>query len=199
MPNHILVANRGEIAIRVLRTATDLNLETTAVYATDDADSLHTRHADHAENLGGEGVSAYLDSENIIAIAAAGGCDAVHPGYGFLSESAVFARACEKAGLLFIGPSADTLELFGDKAAARALAESCAVPVLPGLSHKVDLEEARSFYESQDGGAVMLKAIAGGGGRGMRPVFAQDDLEDAFSRAASEAQQAFGSGDLYIE
>lgn len=199
MPNHILVANRGEIAIRVLRTATDLNLETTAVYATDDVDSLHTRHADHAENLGDEGVSAYLDSENIIAIAAAGGCDAVHPGYGFLSESAVFARACEKAGLLFIGPSADTLELFGDKAAARALAESCAVPVLPGLSHKVDLEEARSFYESQDGGAVMLKAIAGGGGRGMRPVFAQDDLEDAFSRAASEAQQAFGSGDLYIE
>ena len=198
MPNHILVANRGEIAIRVLRTATDLEIKTTAIYASDDADSLHTRHANHAVSLEDEGVPAYLNHAKIIAIAQDQGCDAIHPGYGFLSESPEFALACEDAGITFIGPSSKTLELFGDKAQARALAESADVPVLPGLSHPTSLAEAKTFFNDL-GGAVMLKAIAGGGGRGMRPVLDVNELEDAFARATSEAEQAFGSGDLYIE
>ena len=199
MPEHILVANRGEIAIRVLRTAADLGIESTAIYAIDDEQSLHTRHADNAHCLDQEGVAAYLNQANVIAIAQASGCDAIHPGYGFLSESAEFAASCEAAGIALIGPSAATLELFGDKAAARALAESCDVPILPGLSHKVSYDQARDFLTSLDGSAVMLKAIGGGGGRGMRPVLDVADLRESFDRASSEAEQAFGSGDLYIE
>ena len=121
MPKHIRVANRGEIAIRIQRTASDLGIETTAIYATDDEQPLHTRHADHPVDLGAEGVPAYLDHANILSIAHANACDAIHPGYGFLSESPEFAAACEKAGVNFIGPSSETLQLFGDKAAARAL------------------------------------------------------------------------------
>ena len=198
MPKHVLVANRGEIAIRVLRTATDLDVETTAIFATDDADALHTRHADHAESLGQEGVAAYLDQATIIEIAQSKGCDAIHPGYGFLSESPEFAHALEDAGITFIGPTSSTLQQFGDKAQARALAESADVPVLPGISRPISLNDAKDFFEAS-GGAVMLKAIAGGGGRGMRPVLEISELESAFARATSEAEQAFGSGDLYIE
>ena len=199
MPNHLLVANRGEIAIRILRTATDLEIETTAIFATDDEHALHTRHADHSQTLNAEGVAAYLDHDTVLALAKSGGCDAIHPGYGFLSESADFAHACEAAGVAFIGPSSETLSLFGDKAAARALAESCDVPVLPGISRAVTLAEAQQFFSEQASNAVMLKAIAGGGGRGMRPVTSLEELEEAFNRATSEAQQAFGSGALYIE
>ncbi len=199
MPNHILVANRGEIAIRILRTASDLGIETTAIYAIDDEQALHTRHADHYLALGAEGVPAYLDHANILSIAKTSSCDAIHPGYGFLSESPEFAAACEKASVNFIGPSSETLQLFGDKAAARALAESCKVPVLPGISRAITYAEAEAFFADLTSGAVMLKAIAGGGGRGMRPVLAKADLQDAFARATSEAQQAFGSGELYIE
>ena len=200
MLKHLLVANRGEIAIRILRTAADLDVQTTAIYATDDETSLHTRHADSAQNLAAEGVAAYLDQANIIAIAKVAGCDAIHPGYGFLSESAEFAQACQDAQITYVGPSVDTLNIFGNKAAARALAERCDVPVLPGLSQAITYAEAHEFFASFDGStAVMLKAIAGGGGRGMRPVVALADLEEAFNRATSEAQQAFGSGDLYVE
>ena len=200
VPSHLLVANRGEIAIRILKTATDLEIRTTAVFATDDHLSLHTRHADKAIDLEATGVSAYLNHERVIEIAQASDCDAIHPGYGFLSESSEFAERCEAAGITFIGPSSETLSLFGDKAAARALAESVDVPVLPGLSRKISLAEAQEFAESLgDTGAVMLKAINGGGGRGMRPVFDITELEDSFTRASSEASQAFGSGDLYVE
>ena len=200
MLKHLLVANRGEIAIRILRTAADLDMQTTAIYAIDDEASLHTRHADNAQNLAAEGVAAYLDQTNIISIAKDAGCDAIHPGYGFLSESAEFAQACENAQITYVGPSVDALNIFGNKAAARALAERCDVPVLPGLSQAITYAEAHEFFASLDGSAaVMLKAIAGGGGRGMRPVMALADLEEAFNRATSEALQAFGSGDLYIE
>ena len=200
MPEHILVANRGEIAIRVLRTAADLEIESTAVHALDDSLSLHTRHADHVIDLKEEGVAAYLNIDNVIRAALENGCDAIHPGYGFLSESAEFARACESKGISFIGPQATVLELFGNKAAARALAESCGVPVLPGTSQSTSLEEANTFFSQvPEGGSVMLKAIAGGGGRGMRPVHDIRDLDGAFERAASEAEKAFGSGDLYVE
>ena len=200
MIKDLLIANRGEIAIRIARTASDLGISTLAVYAEDDSLSLHTRHADRALKLEKQGVPAYLDIENIIALAKEAGCDGVHPGYGFLSEIADFAKACEEAGLVFVGPDAETLQRFGDKAEARSLAESCGVPVVPGISHPVTLEEARAFFESLGRDrAVMLKAVAGGGGRGMRAVDRISDLDEAFERATSEAQQALGSGGLYIE
>ena len=200
MVNNVLIANRGEIAIRIIRTASDLDITTTAVYSDDDSRSLHVRHADHALGLGATGVPAYMDSERIISLALEANCDAVHPGYGFLSESADFARACTQAGLIFIGPDVETLEQFGDKAAARDLAEQCGVPVLPGISQAVTAELAAEFFSSLGPeSAVMLKAVAGGGGRGMRPVTEASDLDEAFARASSEAKQAFGSGDIYVE
>jgi acetyl/propionyl-CoA carboxylase alpha subunit len=200
MPRSLLIANRGEIAVRIARTAEDLGVETVAVYAEDDAASLHTRQADRAINLGSPGVSAYLDGAKIIAIAQEAGCDAIHPGCGFLSENGAFAGACEEAGLTFVGPTPETLRVFGDKAAARALAERCDVPLLKGISRAVTRAEARDFLESLGaGGAVMLKAVAGGGGRGMRPADSLAGLDQAFARASSEAQAAFGSGDLYVE
>jgi acetyl/propionyl-CoA carboxylase alpha subunit len=202
MLKKLLIANRGEIAIRIARTASDLGVATVGIYADDDAQSLHTRHADESCGLGALGVPAYLDGERIIAIARETGCDSVHPGSGFLSEIADFAAAAEAAGVTYVGPTAATLRQFGDKAQARTLAESCAVPVLPGLSRAITLDEATGFFESiSDGGdgAVMLKAIAGGGGRGMRPVDQIADLAEAFARASSEAEQAFGSSALYVE
>ena len=200
MLSSLLIANRGEIAIRIARSAADLGIETATVFAQDDSQSLHTRHADRALDLGAVGVPAYLDGERLIALAQEAGCEAIHPGYGFLSEVAGFAEACERGGLIFVGPTPETLRRFGDKAQARALAEGCGVPVLPGLSRAVTLDEALAFFESLGAnGAVMLKAIAGGGGRGMRPVAEVGDLAEAFARAGSEAQQAFGSGELYVE
>jgi acetyl/propionyl-CoA carboxylase alpha subunit len=196
----ILIANRGEIAIRVARTAADMGIATVAVYSEDDASSLHTRVADEAVSLEAVGVAAYLDADKIVATAKAAGCDAVHPGYGFLSENAAFARACAKAGIIFVGPTPETLEVCGDKAQARALAERSGAPVLPGISKAVSRDEALGFFEGLGGRrSVMLKAIAGGGGRGMRPVEKIEDLDQAFERCASEALQAFGSGDLYVE
>ncbi len=200
MINHLLIANRGEIAIRIARTASDLGIKTVAMYAEDDSQSLHTRHADQAVSLGAVGVAAYLDIPRVIALATAAGCDAIHPGYGFLSEIAAFAVACQQAGITFVGPDVKTLQHFGDKAYARSLAEGCGVAVLPGISHGVTLAEAKVFFENLGpGGAIMLKAVAGGGGRGMRPVTLLEELNDAFARATSEATQAFGSGELYIE
>ena len=196
----LLIANRGEIAIRIARTAADLGIETLAVYSSDDAASLHTRVADAAHALTGAGPAAYLDGAQILAAAQAHGCDAVHPGYGFLSENAAFARACTQARVAFVGPSPETLELFGDKGAARSLAERCDVPILAGTHGGVTLAEARVFLESLGpGGAVMVKAVAGGGGRGMRPVRSAGELTEAFERCASEAQAAFGDGALYVE
>ncbi|HEY8614854.1 carboxyl transferase domain-containing protein [Phenylobacterium sp.] len=193
----LLIANRGEIAVRVARTAAEMGVATVAVFSQDDAASLHTRTADEAVALNGAGPAAYLDIAGVVAAARAAGCDAVHPGYGFLSENAAFARACADAGLLFVGPSPDTLELFGDKAQARALAQRCGVPVSPGTDGPTTLEDARAFLAEH--GAVMVKAVAGGGGRGMRPVQSADELDAAWERCASEAKAAFGNGDLYVE
>ena len=200
MISKLLIANRGEIAIRVSRTASDMGIATVSAYAEDEESSLHTRHADEAICLNAVGVPAYLDIERVVHAATDTGCEAIHPGYGFLSESAAFAEACERAGLIFVGPTPTTLSRFGDKAAARALAESCDVPVPRGLNHAVSLAEATEFLTSLGpDGAVMLKAVSGGGGRGMRPVANVSDLDEAYARATSEAQKAFGSGDLYVE
>ncbi|MGK8438897.1 carboxyl transferase domain-containing protein [Ectopseudomonas hydrolytica] len=193
----LLIANRGEITIRIAQACADLGIRSVAVYAEDDSACLHTRKADLAVALAGRGPAAYLDMDQLIAIAHEQGCAAVHPGYGFLAENAEFARRCQAAGLTFIGPMPETLQLFGDKAAARALAERCAVPLVPGINQAVTLEQASAFLAEH--GSVMLKALAGGGGRGMRAVEDAAQLAEAFARCASEAQGAFGSGALYVE
>lgn len=193
----LLIANRGEIAVRIARTAAEMGIATVAIFSEDDAASLHTRKADAAVALKGSGPAAYLDIEQVVAAARDAGADAVHPGYGFLSENAAFARACAAAGLTFVGPTPETLELFGDKGRARALAQQCGVPVLVGTDGATSLDEARAFFAAN--GPVMVKAVGGGGGRGMRPATTLDELEQAFERCASEAKAAFGNGDLYVE
>ena len=196
----LLVANRGEIAIRICRAAGALGLASVAVHPADDAASLHVRKADAAARLPGRGVGAYLDGAAVLAAARETGATLLHPGYGFLAENADFARACAEAGVTFVGPAPETLALFGDKHRARALAAECAVPTLPGTAAPTDLAGARAFLERLGpGSALMIKAVAGGGGRGMRPVRDGDDLEEAFERCASEARAAFGNGDLYVE
>ena len=196
----ILIANRGEIAIRIARTAAEMGLASVAVHPADDAHSLHVRRADAALLLPGQGPAAYLDIEALVQAARDAGCDAVHPGYGFLSENADFARACAEAGLTFIGPSPETLALFGDKARARALSREAGAPVLPGTDGATTLEEATAFLAGLGGGAsVMVKALAGGGGRGMRPAASPEELAVAFARCASEAQAAFADPRLYVE
>ncbi|MDB5468436.1 MAG: biotin carboxylase, partial [Phenylobacterium sp.] len=193
----LLIANRGEIAVRIARTAAEMGIATVAVFSEDDAASLHTRKADEAVALRGSGPAAYLDIAQTVGVALAHGCDAVHPGYGFLSENPAFARACADAGVTFVGPTPETLELFGDKGRARALAEQCSVPVLAGTNRPTSLSDAQAFFAAN--GPVMVKAVAGGGGRGMRPAQSVDELEAAFERCASEAKAAFGNGDLYVE
>ncbi|MDH1560938.1 carbamoyl-phosphate synthase large subunit [Pseudomonas chengduensis] len=193
----LLIANRGEIAIRIAQACADLGIRSVAVYAEDDGACLHTRKADQAVALAGRGPAAYLDMDQLIAVAREQGCAAIHPGYGFLAENAEFARRCQAVGLTFVGPTPETLQLFGDKAAARELAERCAVPLVPGINQAVTPEQAADFLAEH--GSVMLKALAGGGGRGMRAVDDPAQLAEAFARCASEAQGAFGSGALYVE
>ncbi|QJD59449.1 ATP-grasp domain-containing protein [Pseudomonas sp. gcc21] len=196
----MLIANRGEIAVRLARAAAELEIRSVAVFSEDDSLSLHVRKADIAVPLRGRGVTAYLDSAQLIAIALEQGCDAVHPGYGFLSENADFARQCTAAGLTFIGPDAKVLDVFGDKASARRLAAEHDIPLAQGTNKPTSLDEARAFMASLGAGIpVMLKALAGGGGRGMRAVRNAPGLEAAFARCSSEAEAAFGNPDLYIE
>ena len=196
----LLIANRGEIAIRIARAAAELGLETVAIHAEDDAASLHVKAADEAHALKGQGAAAYLDQAAIVALARATHCDAIHPGYGFLSENADFARACAAAGLVFVGPAPQALDLFGDKIAARALAEKCGVPLLPGTDGPTGLEDAKAFFASLGKNpAMMIKAVAGGGGRGMRAVTDAGEIDEAFARCQSEAKSAFGRGDVYVE
>ncbi len=196
----LLIANRGEIAIRVARAATDLGVGTVAVYSNDDAGSLHIHAADEAVQLDGHGTPAYLDIDGLIEAARSAGCDAVHPGYGFLAESAEFARACRDAKITFVGPTPHLLDLFGDKVRARQAAREAGVPVIDGSDEAISLTDALAFFESLgEDAALMLKAVAGGGGRGSRAVMNIADLEAAWARCASEAQMAFGSGALYVE
>ena len=196
----LLIANRGEIAIRVARAAAELGIRSHVVFSEDDADADHVYKADRAHPLAGQGAAAYLDAAQIIRVAEAAGCDAIHPGYGFLSENAAFARHCGQAGIRFVGPAADALEVFGDKARARRLALECKVPVLPGTNGPTTLAEAARFLASLGpGGAVMVKATAGGGGRGMRAVRSAGELEPAYERCRSEARQAFGNDGVYVE
>jgi acetyl/propionyl-CoA carboxylase alpha subunit/acetyl-CoA carboxylase carboxyltransferase component len=200
----LLIANRGEIAVRIARAAAELGIATVAVYTPDDAASLHVRRADDAEPLERGGVAGYLDGDAIVRVARERGCDAVHPGYGFLSENAAFARACAAAGLTFAGPAPETLELFGDKAAARAFARSVAGDevLLGGTDAAATLDDVRAFFAAEraaGGSGIVIKALAGGGGRGMRVVRDEADLDDAYARCRSEARSAFGDDGVYVE
>jgi acetyl/propionyl-CoA carboxylase alpha subunit len=206
----LFVANRGEIAVRIARTATEMGIETVGIFAADDTGSGHVQALDMALPLQGTGPSAYLDAEAIVALAVAHQCDAVHPGYGFLSEQAEFAQRCIDAGLVFVGPSVTALRAFGDKAQARKLANDCGVPLLagtgvlpsgpPGPSGPDSDQRASEFFAGLPSGAqAMVKAVAGGGGRGMRVVSQLSELLPALARCRSEAQTAFGDANLYVE
>jgi len=195
----LLIANRGEIAVRIARTAAEMGIETLAIAPEDDSGSLHTRRADAVARLPARGARAYLDIDAVVRAGAENGCDLVHPGYGFLSENSDFAAAVEAAGMTFVGPAADSLALYGDKLRARALAESLNVPVIPG-SDAITADGAQAFFDAlPDGAAMVLKAVAGGGGRGMRVVQAAEQVAEAFARCTSEAEAAFGNGAIYAE
>jgi acetyl/propionyl-CoA carboxylase alpha subunit len=195
----LLIANRGEIAIRIARAAEEVGLIPVMVFAEDDAQSAHVTQGAEAIALTGRGAAAYLDIDGMVASAQKADCDAVHPGYGFLSENAEFAAAVEAAGMTFVGPSVETLAQFGDKAKARALAEANGVPVVAGSTEAISEDQAREFFQRHQADGILLKAIAGGGGRGMRVVKNLDELSDAYARCASEAKAAFGDDGLYAE
>ena len=199
MIKKLLIANRGEIAIRIAQAAAELGIATVGIHSEDDATSLHVKRVDEAKALKGRGAAAYLDIPAVVAAAKAAGCDAVHPGYGFLSENAAFARACEAAGVAFVGPTAEQLDLFGDKARARAHAGKNRAPVLSGTDGATDAGGVKAFFAKHAKVGIVIKAIAGGGGRGMRIVTEEADIAEAFARASAEAKSAFGNGDLYAE
>jgi acetyl-CoA carboxylase biotin carboxylase subunit len=197
--NRVLVANRGEIAVRVIRALHELSVEAVAVYSTADEDALHVRLADRAVRIGPPAAAeSYLSIPAVIAAAETTGCEAVHPGYGFLSENAGFVRACEDNDLVFIGPPADVMERMGDKARAKVEMREAGVPLVPGTEGVAGPEDTLAAAEEL-GFPVLLKAAAGGGGKGMRVVTEPGDLYDAYDRASSEAQAAFGDGSLYVE
>lgn len=196
----ILIANRGEIAVRIARTAAERGIKTVAVYSQDEAEAGHLAYCDHAYALPGTGGQAYLDQDELVKAALATGCDGLHPGYGFLSENAEFAALCRQNDIVFVGPATQLVHLFADKAAARRLAQDCGVPVITGTEPESDLDGIRQLLTNAgDAGAIVIKAVAGGGGRGMRIVSKLEDLSYNFERCQSEAEYAFGSGVLYAE
>ncbi|SFM83040.1 acetyl-CoA carboxylase, biotin carboxylase subunit [Pseudonocardia ammonioxydans] len=196
----LLVANRGEIAVRIIRAARDLGISTVAVASKADADALHTRLADTSVEIGPSPASkSYLVADALLAAAKETGADAIHPGYGFLSERAAFADAVAGAGLTFVGPAGSVIERMGDKVAAREVARAAGVPTVPGTPGGVSGVDAAVEAARETGYPVMLKAAAGGGGRGIRVVHDEDGLRSAFGQASTEAQKAFGDGTMYLE
>jgi acetyl-CoA carboxylase, biotin carboxylase subunit len=195
----ILIANRGEIAVRVIRALREMNITSVAVYSDADRASLHVRRADEAAHIGPAASSeSYLRIDRIVEAAKKHGAEAIHPGYGFLSENADFAQACEDSGLVFIGPSAASIRALGSKTSARRIAKEAGAPTAPGIDHGVSFDEARSFGR-QHGYPVLLKAVAGGGGKGMRRVDREADLESSLRDAASEAERSFRNAEVYVE
>ncbi|TAM57913.1 acetyl-CoA carboxylase biotin carboxylase subunit [bacterium] len=195
----VLIANRGEIALRVNRACHDLGIPTVAVFSEADRDSLHVKRADEAFCVGpAPSARSYLNIPNIISAALISGADAIHPGYGFLAENARFAEICRDHGITFIGPSPDAIRAMGDKATAKRIMVEAGVPVTPGTDIVENLEQARAFA-AEAGYPVLIKATAGGGGKGMRAVHAPEELEQALNSASNEAQAAFGDGRVYLE
>jgi acetyl-CoA carboxylase biotin carboxylase subunit len=195
----VLIANRGEIAVRVIRALREMNIASVAVYSDADRASLHVRRADEAAHIGPAASSeSYLRIDRIIDAAKKHGAEAIHPGYGFLSENADFADACENAGLTFIGPSGASIRALGAKTSARGIAKKAGAPTAPGIDHGIGFDEARAFGR-EHGYPVLLKAVAGGGGKGMRRVDREADLESSLRDAASEAERAFRNAEVYVE
>ncbi|RLD26879.1 MAG: acetyl-CoA carboxylase biotin carboxylase subunit, partial [Bacteroidetes bacterium] len=200
MFNKILIANRGEIALRVIRTCKEIGIKTVAVYSTADAESLHVKFADEAVCIGPPPSSeSYLKMSNIIAAAEITNADAIHPGYGFLSESARFSKICGEHNIKFIGASAEMIDRMGDKAAAKATMKAAGVPCVPGSDGIIENYEACKKVAKKTGYPVMLKATAGGGGKGMRAVWKLEDLKDAWDSARQESKAAFSNDDMYME
>ena len=200
MLKRVLIANRGEIAVRIIRACRELDIETVAVYSTADAQSLPVQLATRAVCIGPpRAADSYLNQTAVLTAAVESGCDGVHPGYGFLSENADFADLCARCGLKFIGPSGDVIRRMGNKAAARALMQSAGVPVVPGSDGPVPDAETAAQVAERIGYPVLLKASAGGGGRGMRRVYDPENLIPAFEEARAEAVACFGDGEMYLE
>ncbi len=200
MFKRILIANRGEIAVRVFRACRELDIEPVAVYSQADREALHVQLAERAWCIGpARSADSYLNMDAILTVAKAAGCDAIHPGYGFLSENADFADACKAAGVVFIGPSGDVIRAMGNKAAARALMQQAGVPVVPGSDGAVDTAAQARTIADAIGYPVLIKAAAGGGGRGMRRVYEPEQLEPLFEEARGEALACFGDGEMYLE
>lgn len=199
--NRLLVANRGEIAIRIFRAATELGIRTVAIYSEQDNVSIHRFKADESYLVGaGKGpIEAYLDIESIIEIAKRNDIDAIHPGYGFLAENAEFAQRCLEEGIIFIGPSSTLIDKFGDKVEARRMAIEAGIPVIPGTPEPIETLQEALLFAKEHGYPIIIKGVSGGGGRGMRIVRSQDELQDALDRARSEARSAFGNAKVYLE
>jgi acetyl-CoA carboxylase biotin carboxylase subunit len=199
MFKRVLIANRGEIAVRVIRACREMGIESVVVFSDVDRKALHVRKADYAYHIGPATASeSYLNVAKILDVARRSGAEAIHPGYGFLSENAGFARACRDAGIKFIGPSPESMEMMGSKTRARQNMKRAGVPFVPGSERGLDLDAAERLAE-EIGYPVMLKAAAGGGGKGMRKVSSRDELRSAYENARSEAQRAFGDNEVYIE
>jgi acetyl-CoA carboxylase, biotin carboxylase subunit len=197
--SRVLVANRGEIAVRVIRALHELGSEAVAIYSTADKDSLHVRLADHAVCVGPPpAAESYLQIPSIVAAAGTTGCEAVHPGYGFLAENPSFVQACDVSDLVFVGPPADVMALMGDKISAKRAMRAADVPTVPGTEDATSAAEARAAA-AEIGFPILLKASAGGGGKGMRLVHRPEELDDAFATAANEADAAFGDSTMYVE
>lgn len=195
----VLIANRGEIAVRIIRTCQKLGIKTVAVYSKADEKALHVVLADESVCIGeSPATESYLNKDRIIQAAINVKADAIHPGYGFLSESKAFVEACEEAGLTFVGPSKTSIEKMGDKAIAKATMKKASVPLIPGSDYALSIDEARALAD-EIGYPVLLKAIAGGGGKGMRLVHQKDEFDAAFKAAQNESLKAFGNGDMYLE
>ena len=200
MFKRILIANRGEIAVRIFRACREMDIEPVVVYSEADREALHVQLAEHAYCIGPAPSSeSYLDMDAILTVAKAAGCDAVHPGYGFLSENAEFAERCEREGIAFIGPDADIIRTMGNKAAARELMKSAGVPVVPGSDGAVKDAASGAAIAERIGYPVLIKAAAGGGGRGMRRVFDPAQFEALFEEARAEARACFGDDEMYLE
>ena len=199
MIRKILIANRGEIAVRIVRACAELGITSVAIYTEADRHALHVKKADEAYHIGPDSIAGYLNIHRIVNLAVATACDAIHPGYGFLSENADFARACEERGILFIGPTAEVIARMGDKTQARQAMMEAGIPVVPGSEGNLaDVDEALALAEAI-GYPVMLKATSGGGGRGIRRCDDPQALREAFPRVVSEASKAFGRAEVFLE
>ena len=195
----VLIANRGEIAVRIARACKELGIRSVAVYSEADQYSLHVKKADESYQISKDPLSGYLNPHHLVNLVVETGCDALHPGYGFLSENTAFAAACEKAGIIFVGPNARAIEVMGDKAAARQLMATSGVPVLPGFDEEGASDDDLVRASEQVGFPLLIKAVAGGGGKGMRVVNNAGDFSEALAAARREARGAFGDDRVLLE